>query len=214
MSRRWVVCAVIAAAAVNGCQGSSGRYCAECTPPKSYTCGYKPPYDNLVTKMTAYDCADSALKRIKNECGKQTRDFEAGFRQAYVDLAMARPALVPPVPPRPYWTAYYRSCAGEQAVADWFAGYRAGLDDGAHTGVAAFNRIGTSWSQGGVYAEDAALCAPPDLLPSPPVAPVPATVANPAVGPYGPMLTPTQYQTPAYAAPQAIAPTGRYREVF
>jgi hypothetical protein len=209
---------VIVAAVTCGCQSATGpRDCADCTPPKTYSCGYKPPCDNLVTKLTALGCADDALKGIKKTCGKQTRDFEAGFRQAYVDQAMGRPALVPPVPTRNYWTAYYRSCAGQQEVADWFAGYRAGLDYGAESGVSQFDRVPSSWTLGQDGAlDDGALCGPPAGLPmdygnSAPTGPVDA---NPAMGPYGPLLNPDGYQTPQYAAPPAEARLPRLRDLF
>jgi len=208
MPRGWWIRIVIAVA-ICGCQSSTGwRECADCTPPKTYSCGYKPPCDNLVTKLTAAGCADDALKAIKKNCGKQTKDFEAGFRQAYIDQAMGRPALVPPVPTRNYWNAYYRSCAGQEEVADWFAGYRAGLDYGAESGVSQFDRIPSSWTLGQAGAGDAALCAPPDALPDGygTYAPQGPANANPAMGPYGPLLNPAGYQTPAYATP-AAAPT-------
>jgi hypothetical protein len=130
---------------------------------------------------------------------------------------MGRPALVPPVPTRNYWTAYYRSCAGQQEVADWFAGYRAGLDYGAESGVSQFDRVPSSWTLGQDGAlDDGALCGPPAGLPmdygnSAPTGPVDA---NPAMGPYGPLLNPDGYQTPQYAAPPAEARLPRLRDLF
>ena len=180
-----------------GCQSATGwQECADCVPPKTACYGYKPGPDNLVIKLTASDCADDALKDMKKNCGKPSKDFEAGFRQAYVDLAMGRPALTPPVPARKYWNAYYRSCAGQAAVAQWFEGYRSGLDYGAGSGVSQFNRVASSWT---AEPTDAALCAPPDVLPVPP--------PNGPMGPYGPLLNPTSYQTPQYAAPQTQTPS-------
>ena len=54
------------------------------------------------------------------------------------------------MPPRKYWTAYYRSCAGGEAVNDWFEGYRAGLNMGAQGGVSRFNRVYSSWGGSGL----------------------------------------------------------------
>uniref|UniRef100_A0A7C2P3I7 Uncharacterized protein n=1 Tax=Schlesneria paludicola TaxID=360056 RepID=A0A7C2P3I7_9PLAN len=203
--RRGIIIGGLAVAVLTGCQSSywsGSKQCADCTPPKSYCPIYKPLCDNLVTKQTAVFCADKALKDLQKECGKQSSDFKYGFRDAYVDLAMGRPALVPPVPPRRYWNAYYRSCAGEPQVADWFEGYRTGLTYGAQSGVSQFDRVATTWSAG---APDSALCGPPELVsPGPaPASPTPAPIppASSAMGPYGPLLHPAGYQTPAYAAP-------------
>lgn len=210
MPRGWILKVVIATVAVAGCQSSVGRKeCADCTPPKNYNYGYKPICDNFVTRQTAWFCADKALKSLKKQCGKQTIDFQAGFRQAYVDQAMGRPALVPPVPTRHYWNAYYRSCAGQQAAADWFEGYRAGLDYGAEGGVGNFNRVPSSWSLTPGSTTDDAVCAPPEMLPAnyQNYAPTESVNPNPAMGPYGPLLNPASYQTPAYAAPAGSPPS-------
>lgn len=138
----------LVAGLLTGCQSFSSR-CDDCLPPKTGCCKYSPKADNLVNKLTAYDCAGDALKALEKSCGKVSSDFEAGFHQAYEDLAMGRLAMVPPVPASKYWNAHYRSCAGEQAVADWFEGYRAGLQIGQQGGVSRFNRVKTSWGSGG-----------------------------------------------------------------
>jgi hypothetical protein len=219
MRRGWVIGGLLAALA-GGCQwgGWRGDRCSDCIPPQTYCPFYKPRCDNFVTQLTAASCADRTLKDVQKHCGKQSVHFQSGFRQAYVDLAMGRPALTPPVPPRGYWTAYYRSCAGQADVAQWFEGYRAGLDYGANSGVSQFNRVATSWSTGGEFATNQALCGPPNLSVSPPPvphAPAPvmssptAGVSGSPMGPYGPLLHPTGYQTPAYAAPPSQQPITR-----
>jgi len=206
---RGIVLKAAFVAVLCGCQSSTGwKECADCVPPKTASYGYKPGCDNLVIKLTAVGCADDALKEMKKTCGKQSKDFEAGFRQAYVDLAMGRPALTPPVPARKYWNAYYRSCAGQEAVAQWFEGYRNGLDYGANSGVSCFNRVASSWTAGSGAMTDAALCAPPDMLPAGynNDASTPQTPPHGTMGPYGPLLNPTSYQTPQYGAPPAPGP--------
>jgi len=128
-----------------GCQtfGHKGQ-CSDCIPPKSPSCHYHALSDKLVTKETAWRCANKELHRLKKECGGFSRHFEYGFHKAYEDLALGRYAVPPPVPPSKYWTAYYRSCAGEEAVDDWYAGYRMGLDIGLQSGVSGFNRVASS----------------------------------------------------------------------
>ncbi|HUQ70965.1 MAG TPA: hypothetical protein VM165_15665 [Planctomycetaceae bacterium] len=206
---RGIVLKAVFVAVLCGCQSSTGwRECADCVPPKTATCSYKPGCDNLVIKLTAVGCADDALKAMKKNCGKQSKDFEAGFRQSYIDQAMGRPALTPPVPARKYWNAYYRSCAGQEAVAQWFEGYRSGLDYGANSGVSRFNRVVSSWTAGSGALTDAAICAPPEMLPPGygDSVPVPQSPPNGTMGPYGPLLNPTSYQTPQYGAPQTQTP--------
>ena len=44
-------------------------------------------------------------------------------------------------PPPKYWNAYYRSCAGQPYVDDWFAGYDAGFEMGSDSGVSRFREV-------------------------------------------------------------------------
>ncbi len=145
MARKLVYSGLVAGL-LCGCQSTKQNACCDdCLPPPTYCGGYNSYCDNFITTATASDCAKSDLKDLKKSCGKRSGDFEAGFQQAYIDLAMGRLAAVPPIPPRKYWTAYYRSCSGSGAVADWFEGYRLGLSMGSQNGVSHFNRIATSW---------------------------------------------------------------------
>gem|GEM_PF-1839257 len=135
-----------------GCQSAQHPACCDdCVPSK--TSSYCPTYwqlkDEYITEGTAIKCANDDLKGLNKSCGKMSSHFADGFRQAYVDLSMGRPALTPTVPPPKYWNAYYRSCAGLDDVSDWFAGYRLGLEHGQQGGVSKFNRIATSWQPGG-----------------------------------------------------------------
>lgn len=160
MARHFIYSSLVAGI-LCGCQTTAcNAPCDDCVPPPSFSGGYFwPRADNYVTQNTAAECARKDLKNLQKSCVKPSKDFQYGFTQAYVDIAMGRPALVPPVPPPPYWSAYYRSCAGAEAVADWFQGYRTALDVGAAGGVARFNRIATTWDstancppEGGVMA--------------------------------------------------------------
>lgn len=128
--------------------------CADCAPPRSWCCSYHACTDNLVTKLTAGECARRDLKELERTCGKQSRHFAAGFREAYRDLALGRLAQMPPVPPSKYWTAYYRSERGQADVDDWFAGYQAGLEWGQTSGVSRFQRVaGSGLSSYGTSAD-------------------------------------------------------------
>ena len=198
---RQLVYSGLVAGLLCGCQSASrhSECCDDCVPPKSACPKYCGLSDTLVTKTTALQCAHSDLKELRKTCGKLSGDYTDGFEQAYVDLAMGRPALTPPVPPRKYWTAYYRSCAGDPAVADWFEGYRAGLDWGCRGGVSRFNQIAHSWPPGSsVYPDpNAASLAGTGTEPGPvsdQVMPPPYYPQSPL--PYGQMGPPGPPQAP------------------
>jgi hypothetical protein len=165
-----------------GCTAS--RYCADCVPPRSFGCSYHPCCDKLLTKFTADQCARKDLKAWEKDCGKQSRHFAAGFHEAYRDLALGRLAQLPPVPPSRYWTAYYRSCAGQKDVQDWFAGYEAGLEWGWNSGVSRFNRVAsTLGGVGGMSAHEAWDAAGSASLPVQAAPFEPASVAAPHPSP-------------------------------
>jgi hypothetical protein len=146
MTRRRLITAGFAGL-LAGC--ATGQQCSDCLPPKPLTPGYVESADKWLTKSTAHRCAEAALKNYHCQGQKPSKYFEEGFTQAYEDLAFARPARVPAVPPPKYWNAYYRSCAGQPAVDDWFAGYSAGLQSGEAGGVTQFRRVLSSWSGNG-----------------------------------------------------------------
>ena len=122
--------------------GPLGRRCSDCTPPWVPAWKYNSHVDDLVVYETAKCCGKRAFGSYRHQCPQAySKDFAAGFVQAYIDLAEGRGPLPPTVPPSRYWTAYYRSCAGRPRVEDWYAGYQAGLEQGRQSGVSQFNRI-------------------------------------------------------------------------
>jgi len=125
-----------------GPQSRSCQGCDNCTPHRPYSCGYHACWDDMITQHTAHKCAFRDLKIYRQQCGGPiSHHFKMGFIQAYEDLAMNRQPSPPVIPPEKYWNAYYRSCAGQPDVDEWFAGYDAGLDMGCDGGVARFHEI-------------------------------------------------------------------------
>jgi hypothetical protein len=122
--------------------GTANAPCDDCLPPPvaGRYC-YHRHLDNFLSTQTAQRCARRDLKQVQDECGSVSRDFRDGYTQAYIDLASGRPPSIPAVPPRKYWHAWHRSCAGRDAVDEWYAGYRVGLEHGLGGGVSRFNRI-------------------------------------------------------------------------
>ncbi len=54
-------------------------------------------------------------------------DYYDGFRNGFVDYCFAGGSgEPPPIPPRRFWRTMYRNTAGDTAIADWTAGFRAG----------------------------------------------------------------------------------------
>ncbi len=125
-----------------------GPKCSDCVPPKTAAVGYVSLQDRWITKQTAKSCAKRDFFNTYDKKCLPTKHFAEGFEQAYIDVALGKLPVVPAVPPSKYWNAYYRSCAGSNAVQDWFDGYTAGLDASRYHGVSQFNRIQSSWSNG------------------------------------------------------------------
>lgn len=93
--------------------------------------------DDLSLKFKVKKCADEALDEIENATGHEpSDDFEDGFEQAFVDLAMGRSGATPPVPPPKYWNAYYRAPIGHHSVREWYAGYELGVQRAIDLGIA------------------------------------------------------------------------------
>ncbi len=195
MARPFVYSSLVAGL-LCGCQSAQHSTCCDdCIPKQTPSCGYMPKSDGLVTKWTARKCAYEDLKQLRKNCGKVSKDFEDGFQQAYLDQAMGRPSATPPVPASKYWNAYYRSCAGTDAVAEWFEGYRMGLEIGGQGGVSRFNRVASSW-QSGTGCFDGSYPAGPTLSPQ-----------SQTVAPAHP------WQAQAEGLPSPYAATGRYGHV-
>ena len=116
--------------------------CTDCVPRRAVGCWYDPWWDAEVTKFTGHQCALHAWRDWQKQCpGGASCHFKRGFFQAYEDLAMNRRPSPPVIPPSKYWNAYYRSCAGQPDVEDWFDGYDAGLEWGNGSGVSRFHEI-------------------------------------------------------------------------
>ena len=122
--------------------GGPRRGCEDCVPHPTLAFCYVPWWDNLVTRHTAHECADRALRAYRRQCGRPASPhFKRGFVRAYEDMAMNRRPSPPVIPPPKYWNAYYRSSAGQPFVEDWFDGYETGLEWGCSGGVSQFHEI-------------------------------------------------------------------------
>jgi hypothetical protein len=85
--------------------------------------------DNLVSCIHYRELAKEAW----NECQAANPEatysvhYVQGFKDGYVDLLTFGGSGEPPIlPPRRYWKVTYQTPEGNQAIQDWFAGFRQG----------------------------------------------------------------------------------------
>jgi hypothetical protein len=102
--------------------------------------------DDETVEDAAEDRAERTLRQIQDQTGERlSEDFKDGFEQAYVDLGTGGTGIVPAVPPKKYWSAYYRTAEGRMHAYEWFSGYEAGAELGRIDGMTEFRAIPSSF---------------------------------------------------------------------
>lgn len=86
--------------------------------------------------------ANRQLRQLDN-CERLSCDYQRGFKQAYIDVAMGESGEVPPAAPMEYWKSRLRNSKGHARADDWFQGYAAGASY-ATSQVASPNRVASS----------------------------------------------------------------------
>ena len=95
-----------------------------------------PPITDGYASCRQYNAwARESWTRISQEEPDLPASYARGFRQGFVDYVYAGgTGEPPPVPPRPFWRINFRNKLGDQAIRDWYVGYRHGAavarDDG------------------------------------------------------------------------------------
>ena len=138
--RRWMTTAVIACATIgsgSGCTIVSG----------------------INQSVLHSDCVDEFMVGYRNHawsakswhankhrfCNQaHNRDFEAGYRQGYEDVANGGNGCTPAMPPRAYWGWRYQSPEGQAKVAAWFAGYPHGAAAAEQEGLGGWSQVRTN----------------------------------------------------------------------
>ena len=80
----------------------------------------------------------------KKHCFQNQRyikDFKAGFRQAYEDVAAGGNGCTPAFPPRSYWSWKYQSPEGQLKTGAWFAGYPMGAKAAEQDGLGTYHTV-------------------------------------------------------------------------
>ena len=89
---------------------------------------YNRNLDDILARRGARDVARRHMHTLyESEPGCwPTRDFQAGFEQAYADVALGANGQVPVVAPSPYWRSCQRTAEGHQRAQEWLSGYSVG----------------------------------------------------------------------------------------
>ena len=98
--------------------------------------------DKHITRHEARRLARADLDRLyPDQC--PGCDFQLGFEQSYVDVAMGANGDVPSLPPAKYWANWARTAEGHQQAQQWFSGYAVGVSQ-ARARYEPFNEVATS----------------------------------------------------------------------
>ena len=90
---------------------------------------YNRTIDDCLADKVARDVARQHLSALY-ECDENTPwptcDFQAGFCEAYADVALGSHGVEPVVPPASYWKSCQRTVEGHQRAQEWLSGYSIG----------------------------------------------------------------------------------------
>ena len=67
-----------------------------------------------------------SLSSNPGDCEPHSRDFRAGWEQAYYNVSTGQSECPPTVPPECYWGTRFETGVGRERVAAWFRGYQYG----------------------------------------------------------------------------------------
>ena len=87
---------------------------------------YNRTVDDFLTCKVARDVARHHMHTLYSAECWPTCDFQAGFEQAYADVALGADGQVPAVAPAPYWKSCNRTEVGHLRAQEWLSGYSIG----------------------------------------------------------------------------------------
>lgn len=94
---------------------------------------------------------------------KYIKDFCAGFRTGYEDVANGADGCTPAFPPKEYWSWEFQSAEGAQRTSAWYAGYPHGVRAAEEDGVANWTQLPMSvemqsqYQQTGMFTHEGTL---------------------------------------------------------
>jgi len=106
---------------------------------------YNRTIDDFVACKIARDVARQHMRVLYPKDCRPTYDFQAGFEQAYADVALGAEGQVPAIAPPAYWKSHQRTAEGHVRAEEWLSGYSAGSSQALEC-RGPFNRvIASSW---------------------------------------------------------------------
>ena len=138
-------------------------------------------------------------------------DFELGFKDGYVGVAMGADGCPPTLPHKRYWHPSYRTAEGKAQVIAWYSGYMAGANAALSVGVQDRNRLPTAievFGRGDTFQKSAgtAHLEPTPTLEALPPAPETPLMAPPVESNPSP-ITPSAYEVAPEELPPAMEST-------
>lgn len=110
--------------------------------------------DTVIVLRNRSFSAKAWHRRKHNFCRERyIKDFCAGFRQGYEDVAGGAGECTPAFPPQSYWGWEFQSAEGQARTAAWFAGYPHGARAAEEDGVAHWNQIQMSTELQAMYQQ-------------------------------------------------------------
>ncbi len=122
---------------------------------------YNRNLDDFVSSQGARDVARQHMHTLyePEPGGWPTRDFQAGFEQAYADVALGANGQVPVMAPSPYWRSCQRTAEGHQRAQEWLSGYSIGASH-ALACRGPYNKVIASGSAGPCPPRNVSGCGP------------------------------------------------------
>ena len=194
--------------------------CSPCKPSRALLFASRVPgLERVLVWEMSQRCAFKSLRALRKTCGQRTTpSFRSGFRHAYSDILQGRPGVVPAVPPKKYWGAYYRTPDGREKAHEWLEGYRVGVEYARAEGLDRFGEVATNI--GGACDNGPPMIPDQPVIWSPASGPVmgPGTPQHPGMTGYSgcngwcaPPSQPNAYQTnppSSYQWPGHSVPSG------
>ncbi len=126
---------------------------------------YNRTIDDFVACKVARDVARQHMHTLyESECWPSCH-FQAGFEQAYADVAMGCNGQVPAVAPSPYWNSCKRTSEGHCKAGEWLSGYSIGASH-ALACRGPYNKVIASGSAGACPLHHANSCGVQNVVPA------------------------------------------------
>jgi hypothetical protein len=119
-------------------------------------------YDTVNSVRTEYAWA----RTVKNPLRiVYAADYGSGWKAGYLCVTTGGAGHAPTVPPNKYWSPWYQTPTGRQAVADWYAGFQDGVISAERCGAGRYHYVGPEAITSNYIGGPAPGLPPQDLVP-------------------------------------------------